>query len=427
MPGRLKRLSPVFTDEEVIIIDSRRGSASRAAFLRRTIQTLAGLSPRARDRLVQIPLPTLPTSGAPRVDVRMDAALYARFKEWLGGKLGPGDAIRAYLHAQERARTDPPRGPRERPGLYAGKQVRSATPGPQLDHSSPPKADPPRRRAPRSATAAGNPGRASPTAAKAKPSSRPQTPRPARRQPQPSNHPRPKSPNAVRPAPTRYPRPGASVLPQLQAERDSSSSGLTSFREILDRHIHPERYAPNSGTTHDPFPTSRGAKTNQEQDMIMGLPTGIEIDVETADERDTRLLFKAIDQGEDVRLAKTATRSFLAALASLLNQSPDGTEIRILLGAWTPEEEAEEAEDPDEWDDDFTDLDEDEEQDDGGEDGDPGVALLGLRDPGRVAHQVKEQLRAARRSGTATVRTHLGVETDSGELVDLVELEAYLD
>lgn len=159
----------------------------------------------------------------------------------------------------------------------------------------------------------------------------------------------------------------------------------------------------------------------------MGLPTGIEIDVETADERDTRLLFKAIDQGEDVRLAKTATRSFLAALASLLNQSPDGTEIRILLGAWTPEEEAEEAEDPDEWDDDFTDLDEDEEQDDGGEDGDPGVALLGLRDPGRVAHQVKEQLRAARRSGTATVRTHLGVETDSGELVDLVELEAYLD
>ena len=155
--------------------------------------------------------------------------------------------------------------------------------------------------------------------------------------------------------------------------------------------------------------------------------TKIEIDFETADDRDTQRLFKAIEKGEDVRLAKTANRTFLVALATLVNHAADATEIRILVGAWTEEEDAENEENVDGWDDDpddLDDLDEDEDQDD---DDELCLALLGLRDPGRVAHQIAEQLKAARRSGTATIRTHLGIETAGGELVDLVEVEAYLD
>lgn len=159
----------------------------------------------------------------------------------------------------------------------------------------------------------------------------------------------------------------------------------------------------------------------------MRLSNKIEIEFETADDRDTQRLFRAIDRGEDVRLAKTANRTFLLALATLVNQSPDATEIRILLGAWTPEEDAQDEEDLDGWDDDLDDLDDLDENEDQDDDEGPCLALLGLRDPGRVAHQIAEQLKAARRSGTATIRTHLGIETAGGELVDLVELEAFLD
>lgn len=160
----------------------------------------------------------------------------------------------------------------------------------------------------------------------------------------------------------------------------------------------------------------------------------IEIEIETASERDTQNLITAMEGGEDIRLAKGLTRPVQKEITTLATSSPDGTNLRIVVGAWRDEEgedEDGEGEDEDgEWidDDDLDDhgdLDEDEDLEDEEEDSD--VVLPGVRDPARVARQVAELFKAVRRYGDVTLTTHIGVETEGGGLVHLVEVEAYLD
>ena len=144
---RKSRLSPSFDINEILIIDHLRGTRSRAAFLRQRIGVLAQQSPRARDRLAQVSLPSLPDTGSARVDIRLAADLLRAFETWLDGQLRPGDALRALVriegeaHARGNGRVDAGREPVGRAG---GPQVSREAQKPQELHHKLPSVRPER-------------------------------------------------------------------------------------------------------------------------------------------------------------------------------------------------------------------------------------------------------------------------------------------
>lgn|GEM_PF-6578284 len=100
-------------------IDVLRGLSPRARYTRQLIDELLSLPGDARDRLLALQLPNLPTadSGRTRVDVRLPEPQHARFSRWCGAVLQPAAAIRAALRVAADLESEPADGPTAPPVL----------------------------------------------------------------------------------------------------------------------------------------------------------------------------------------------------------------------------------------------------------------------------------------------------------------------
>ncbi len=427
-----RRLAPQFSHEEINTIDRQRGSASRAGYLRQRIGVLVGQSPRVRDRLGQVKLADLPSSGAPRVDIRMNAALFEQFDGWLGGLITPGAALRAALHLENavaahegsstRATSPTPtvRPPRPNPRKRMDRARSRSAPKPIL-RKEPSAADPPRATATCGRPPAGQ--------AHSVPKLRQPTPTPRRSAP--ASVTPPTTPNLI---PNSFLRSQPVDAPRVHDRRDhheetpamSKNTPRKSNSSRLDREI-----------------DAIAARIRRTRRYSFGeLEPQVWVEVEAATIREADQLVEDIEDGvEGILLARAWTAAVQLDLAGLIADSPVGTETRFILGAWVDHgveededggQDDEDDEDEADWDDvedgsldDDRDENDDDVDDDDVDDDDVEIRWVGVRDPGGVADQAARLIKRVGRDGDFQVRTHLNAETDEGA-VHLVEVVGFV-